>query len=67
MLSRFDEGTDLVLYFKHLMVLQGDERYRHHFVETDALSDSQKGFAAAQLALFRAWYDDWSRLPGAVA
>ena len=27
-LSSFDEGPDLVLYFKHMMVLKGDPEYR---------------------------------------
>lgn len=66
-LSKFDEGADLVLFFKYLMELNGDAEYALHFNETDALSDSQKGFAAAQLALFRTWYADWSKLPGAAA
>ncbi len=65
-LSRFDEGTDLVLFYKHLMVLNGDAEYTLHFNETDALSDSQAGFATAQLELFRIWYTDWSQLPGAL-
>ncbi|QCO57485.1 dihydrodipicolinate synthase family protein (plasmid) [Pseudorhodobacter turbinis] len=66
-LSKFDVGVDLVLYFKYLMVLNGDAEYNLHFIETDELSESQKGFAKAQLELFRAWYADWSKLPGAVA
>lgn len=66
-LAKFDEGTDLVLFFKYLMVLNGDSEYTLHFNETDALSDSQKGFAKAQLTLFRTWYAEWSKLPGAVA
>ncbi|MEX7493945.1 dihydrodipicolinate synthase family protein, partial [Acinetobacter baumannii] len=36
-LSSFDEGTDLVLYYKYLMVLNGDKEYTLHFNETDAL------------------------------
>lgn len=59
-LSSFDEGPDLVLYYKHLMVLNGDEEYRLHFNETDALSDAQRNYAEAQYALFRAWYAQWS-------
>ena len=58
-LSTFDEGTDLVLYFKHLMVLKGSPEYALHFNETDALSTSQKRFAETQLALFDAWYAAW--------
>lgn len=65
-LSAFDEGTDLVLYYKHLMVLRGYGEYTLHFNATDTLSDSQRGYAEAQLKLFDAWYADWSRQPGAV-
>lgn len=60
-LSSFDEGPDLVLYYKHLMVLQGEGEYALHFNPDDALTDSQRGYAEAQFALFRAWYADWSR------
>ncbi|WP_323005267.1 dihydrodipicolinate synthase family protein [Pseudorhodobacter sp.] len=66
-LSTFDVGVDLVLFFKYLLVLNGDAGYDLHFIETDELSDSQKGFAKAQLELFRTWYAEWSKLPGAVA
>jgi 4-hydroxy-tetrahydrodipicolinate synthase len=65
-LSSFDEGPDLVLFFKHMMVLKGNPEYRLHFNPTDALSDSQRGYAEAQLRLFDAWYADWSKQPGAV-
>ncbi|WP_138464227.1 dihydrodipicolinate synthase family protein [Poseidonocella sp. HB161398] len=59
-LSSFDEGPDLVLYYKHLMVLNGEEEYRLHFNEEDALSAPQKAYAEAQYALFRSWYAGWS-------
>lgn len=65
-LSSFDEGPDLVLYFKYMMVLKGDADYALHFNETDALGESQRGYVEAQLALFTAWYARWSALPGAV-
>lgn len=65
-LSSFDEGPDLVLYFKHMMVLKGDQEYTLHFNETDELSESQRGYAEAQLKLFDTWYAEWSKLPGAV-
>ena len=65
-LSSFDEGPDLVLYFKHMMVLKGDKEYTLHFNETDALSDSQRGYVEAQFKLFNSWYAEWSKLPGAV-
>lgn len=60
-LSKVDAGPDLVLFFKHMMVLRGETEYTLHFVETDALSPSQKGFIEAQLALFDDWYADWSK------
>jgi 4-hydroxy-tetrahydrodipicolinate synthase len=59
-LSSFDEGCDLVLYYKHLMVLNGDTEYSLHFNETDALSDAQRRYAETQYTLFRNWYRDWS-------
>ncbi|MCA9068352.1 MAG: dihydrodipicolinate synthase family protein, partial [Planctomycetaceae bacterium] len=36
-LSKYDEGPDLVLYYKHLMVLEGNPEYAHHFNPTDQL------------------------------
>ena len=62
-LSKVDAGPDLVLFFKHMLVLRGDDAYRLHFNESDALSPSQAGFIEKQLALFDAWYADWSRQP----
>jgi 4-hydroxy-tetrahydrodipicolinate synthase len=59
-LSSFDEGCDLVLYYKYLMVLNGDKEYSLHFNETDVLSDAQRRYAETQYALFRAWYRTWS-------
>jgi 1-pyrroline-4-hydroxy-2-carboxylate deaminase len=58
-LSSFDEGPDLVLYYKYLMVLRGAEEYALHFNPSDALSPAQAAFAQAQLALFDDWYADW--------
>jgi len=65
-LSSFDEGTDLVLYYKYLMVLEGNPEYEHHFNASDALSVSQKNYAADQLKLFKDWYLNWSREPDVV-
>jgi len=66
-LSSFDEGPDLVLYFKYMLTLKGEMAYALHFNETDELTASQRGYVQSQFALFNAWYADWSRLPGAVA
>jgi 4-hydroxy-tetrahydrodipicolinate synthase len=59
-LSSFDEGPDLVLYYKHLMVLNGDEAYALHFNEDDALSASQQRYVEDQYKLFKDWYADWA-------
>lgn len=58
-LSTFDEGPDLVLFYKYLLVLMGDEEYQLHFNESDKLSSSQQGFVEAQLKLFLDWWDKW--------
>ena len=59
-LSSFDEGADLVLYFKYLMTLRGDAEYALHFNATDALSPAQAHYAKSQLTLFEAWYAAWA-------
>jgi 1-pyrroline-4-hydroxy-2-carboxylate deaminase len=59
-LSTFDEGPDLVLYYKHLMALDGNPAYELHFNASDELSASQKHYAESQFKLFRNWYRNWS-------
>nr|WP_300315928.1 dihydrodipicolinate synthase family protein [Halomonas sp.] len=59
-LSSFDEGADLVLYYKHLMVLNGDQEYALHFNESDQLSEAQRRYVETQYDLFRSWYAQWS-------
>lgn len=61
-LSTFDEGPDLVLYYKHLMVLEGSPEYAHHINPTDKLSPSQKAHLETQWRQFKAWWASW---PGA--
>ncbi|MFM8580473.1 MAG: dihydrodipicolinate synthase family protein [Planctomycetaceae bacterium] len=58
-LSRFDEGPDLVLYYKSLLVLLGDRDFDRHFNESDRLSPSQQRFAERQLQQFQAWWQQW--------
>lgn len=65
LLSRFDEGPDLVLYYKYLLVLLGEPEYEWHFNESDQLSPSQKHFAEAQLKLFQRWWSQWPGKPTA--
>ena len=58
-LSTFDEGPDLVLYYKYILVLLGDSDFEHHFNETDNLSDSQRHYVEEQLKIFRNWWANW--------
>lgn len=61
-LSTFDEGPDLVLYYKYLLELQGETEYSHHFNPTDKLSDSQKQYAKTQFEQFLTWWKNWSEI-----
>ncbi|MEM9557216.1 MAG: dihydrodipicolinate synthase family protein [Acidobacteriota bacterium] len=58
-LSTFDEGPDLVLYYKRLMVLEGHAAYAHSIHHTDALSAPQRAFLDAQWRQFRSWWASW--------
>lgn len=58
-LSTYDEGPDLVLYYKELMVLEGHNEYQYQMNPTDKLSESQRGFLHAQWKQFRSWWDQW--------
>lgn len=58
-LSTFDEGPDLVLYYKYLLVLNGETEYELHFNETDSLSASQKSFVESQYRQFKTWWSNW--------
>ncbi len=60
-LATFDEGPDLVLHYKHLMVLNGDSDYTLHFNESGALSESQRQHAESQYDLFMKWWAEWPR------
>ncbi|MCM2369133.1 dihydrodipicolinate synthase family protein [Aporhodopirellula aestuarii] len=58
-LAKFDDGPDLVLHYKHLMVLEGNPEYGFQLNATDALSKSQKAFLEDQWKCFRTWWDNW--------
>ena len=58
-LSSFDEGPDLVLYYKRLMVLEGHAGYEHQLNPTDSLSPSQQAYLEAQWTQFREWWAGW--------
>ena len=59
-LARFDEGPDLVLYFKRLMVLEGNPEYANALNPDDELSPSQRAYVDLHWARFRQWWDSWS-------
>jgi 4-hydroxy-tetrahydrodipicolinate synthase len=59
-LSTFDEGPDLVLYYKHLMVLEGNKEYELHLNPSDALSASQKAHLEQAWRQFKSWYAGWA-------
>lgn len=61
-LSKFDEGPDLVLYYKALMVLEGHAEFEHQLQASDALSPTQREFLHSQWKQFRKWWSEW---PGA--
>ena len=63
-LSSYDEGPDLVLYYKHLMVLEGNPEYARQINADDQLSRSQRAQLEAQWRQFRRWWDSW---PGTAA
>lgn len=66
-LASFDEGPELVLFFKYLLVLNGEEEYRLHFNETDVLTDAQRLYCEQQYSLFKTWFADWSKQGGVIA
>ena len=63
-LASYDEGPDLVLYYKHLMVLEGNAEYAQHVNPGDQLSATQRAQLESQWRQFRRWWDSW---PGSAA
>ncbi|WP_299768160.1 dihydrodipicolinate synthase family protein [uncultured Pseudoteredinibacter sp.] len=61
-LSKIDEGTDLVLFYKRLMVLEGNTEYEYQLNPTDRLTSSQQAWLDDQWQQFRNWWASW---PGA--
>jgi 4-hydroxy-tetrahydrodipicolinate synthase len=59
-LSLWDAGTDLVLYYKYLLELNGEPEYAFHFNDSDALSPTQRAFAKTAYTRFRSWYSSWN-------
>ncbi len=63
-LASFDEGPELVLFFKYLLELNGEPEYRLHFNATDELNAAQRHYCEQQYALFKAWFRDWIKQGG---
>ena len=59
-LSTFDEGPDLVLFYKYLLKLNGENEYSYHFNEFDKLSLSQSNYAEKQFKQFKKWWNNWN-------
>ena len=59
-LSSYDEGPDLVLYYKYLLTLLGESDFELNFNEDDSLDDSQKQDAEGELKRFQDWWDSWA-------
>jgi 1-pyrroline-4-hydroxy-2-carboxylate deaminase len=55
----FDEGVDLVLYYKRLMVLAGHTAYEYQLYADDQLTSSQQAHIDSQYALFKNWWNSW--------
>ena len=58
-LSTFDEGPDLTLYYRAIATMRGDESLAKPVNSYDQLTASQFHYAKDQLALFQNWYFDW--------
>ena len=66
-LSSFDEGPDLVLYYKHLLVLNGEDEYQLHFNSSDALTNEQRAYCEKQYNQFKLWFNDWKKQGGIIS
>jgi dihydrodipicolinate synthase/N-acetylneuraminate lyase len=58
-LSKLDEGPDLVLFYKRLMVLEGNAEYEYHINKSDVLTPSQQTCIDEEWQRFRSWWDAW--------
>lgn len=66
-LASFDEGPELVLFFKYLLVLNGEKEYQLHFNETDELNEEQRQYCEKQYNLFKSWFADWVKQGGVIS
>ncbi|MCZ2721065.1 dihydrodipicolinate synthase family protein [Marinomonas sp. 15G1-11] len=66
-LASFDEGPELVLFFKYLLVLSGEQEYSLHFNETDKLNEEQRIYCEKQFKLFNTWFAQWVKQGGVIS
>ncbi len=66
-LSSFDEGPDLVLYYKHLLVLNGEDEYRLNFNASDELTNEQRAYCEKQYSQFKIWFSHWKNQGGIIS
>ena len=59
-LAKFDEGENLVLYYKYLMGLAGHKGYEYAADPTDKLKESHMGYAQRAYETFLAFWENWS-------
>lgn len=58
-LSTYDEGPDLTLYYRAIAAWRGDQELARPIDPQDQLSPSQLQYAKDQLDLFEKWYANW--------
>lgn len=58
-LSTFDEGPDLTLYYRLLASRTGQAALAQPIDPQDCLTDAQRFYAEKQLDLFQTWYATW--------
>ncbi len=58
-LSKFDEGPDLTLFYRRIAAETIDPIYARPALPSDRLSPSQEQYALDQLQLFQTWWNNW--------
>lgn len=55
-LSSIGQNSDLVLFYKELMILKSHSAYKHQIYRDDQLSPNQRQFLHSQWQLLRNWW-----------
>jgi len=59
-LPSIGENSDLVVFYKELMILEGHSAYRHQIYRDDQLSPSQHQFLHSKEQLLRNCWANWN-------